>query len=77
MAMIRMGFDLQFVLWILKCIQSSSFSFSINGEVKGYIKPAREIRQGSGSYIPYLFLICSEVLSGMIRMAIGNNRVRA
>lgn len=35
--MIRMGFDLQFTVWISRRVQSTSFSFNINGEAHGIL----------------------------------------
>lgn len=50
-------------------MQSSSFSFNINGKVKGYIHPSWGIREGD-SLSPYLFLFCSEVFSNLISEAV-------
>lgn len=67
--MIRMGYDLQFVAWITRCIQSSSFLFNINGEVDRYIQPSRSIRQGD-LLSPYVFLIYTEALTNLINNAV-------
>lgn len=61
-----------FIQLILNCISSVSFSFLINGVPKGFVKPMRGLRQGD-PISPYLFLICAEGLSAMIRNAELNN----
>ncbi|XP_050238375.1 uncharacterized protein LOC126687864 [Mercurialis annua] len=68
----KMGFPEHFITLIMCCISSVSFSFLINGQVKGFIKPSRGIRQGD-PISPYLFLLCAEGLSALIRRAIQRN----
>ena len=67
----KMGFHSTWINWIMQCLSSVSFSFNINGEVKGYVIPKRGIRQGD-PLSPYLFLICSEGLSNLLRKATAN-----
>ena len=67
----KMGFHSTWINWIMQCLSSISFSFNINGEVKGYVIPKRGIRQGD-PLSPYLFLICSEGLSNLLRKATAN-----
>ncbi|KAK3211112.1 hypothetical protein Dsin_015818 [Dipteronia sinensis] len=66
--MLKMGFPEQWVNLILRCISSVTYSFMLNGEVSGNIIPSRGLRQGN-LISPYLFLICSEGLSCLIRNA--------
>ena len=44
----------------------------INGEPRGYINPSRGIKQGD-LLSPYLFLLCAEGLSSLIRQAVASH----
>nr|XP_027124324.1 uncharacterized protein LOC113741027 [Coffea arabica] len=64
--MLKMGFCAKWVHWISRCMETVSYSFNCNGEVKGFVKPGRGIRQGD-PLSPYLFLICSEGFSNLLQ----------
>ena len=82
----RLGFHQKWVSWIMQCICTVSYSFLLNGSAQGSVIPSRGIRQGD-PLSPYLFILCSEVLSGLclkaqaeghlpgIRVALGSPRV--
>ena len=53
---------------------TTSYSILINGEPKGFITPTRGIRQGD-LLSSYLFLLCVEGLSSMLRKATESNQV--
>ncbi|PRQ56718.1 putative RNA-directed DNA polymerase [Rosa chinensis] len=61
----KMGFGEEWIRWIMDCVSTVSYSFIINGEPRGRVIPSRGLRQGD-SISPYLFLLCSEVLSRSI-----------
>lgn len=58
----KMGFCMKWVGWIKECLKSVSYSFLLDGQVEGYVKPTRGLRQGN-PLSPFLFLLCSEGLS--------------
>ena len=68
--MAKMGFDDRWIQLIYGCISSVSYSILVNGEPHGDIKPTRGLRQGN-PLSPYLFLLVSEGLNGLIQQAVG------
>ncbi|GJZ70565.1 RNA-directed DNA polymerase, eukaryota, reverse transcriptase zinc-binding domain protein [Tanacetum coccineum] len=50
------------VKWIMACITSSAFSICLNGEIHGYFKGGRGLRQGD-PISPYLFTLVMEVFN--------------
>ena len=53
----------------METVCTASYSVLINGEPKGFIKPSRDIKQGDPLF-PYLFLLCAEGLSALLRKAV-------
>ncbi|GAA0151473.1 hypothetical protein LIER_43144 [Lithospermum erythrorhizon] len=66
--MLRLGFCSTFVNWVMCLVSSVSYSFLINGAPKGFVRPTRGIHQGDPLW-PYLFLLCAEGLSCMMKDA--------
>ena len=52
----------------MQCVSTVTYSFLINGLPRGRVTPSRGIRQGD-SLSPYIFILCSEVLSGLCNKA--------
>ncbi|KAL6185364.1 hypothetical protein ACLB2K_041498 [Fragaria x ananassa] len=71
----KLGFGDTFVRWIMHCITTVSYSFLVNGEPCGKLIPTRGLRQGD-AISPYLFLLCAEVLSRMIKQAETNGEIQ-
>ena len=60
---------------MLMCNSTVSYSMLINGEAKGNIGPSRGLRQGD-PISPYLFLLCAEGLSAMLRKEEEHGNIR-
>ncbi|KAL5777500.1 hypothetical protein ACOSP7_010426 [Xanthoceras sorbifolium] len=72
--MVKMRFEACWINKILNCVSSASYSFLLNGEVKGKVIPKRGLRQGY-PLSPYLFLFCDKGLSVLLNQAEGIGRL--
>ena len=71
----KMGFDSKWIGLVMACISSVSYSILVNGESQANIKPSRGIRQGD-PLSPYLFLLCSKGLNGLIKKFVVEGRIK-
>ena len=62
----RLDFGAKLIDTVFRCISTPVFSVVINGKVGGWISPTRGLRQGC-PLSPYLFLLCAEGFSALIR----------
>lgn len=69
-----MNFPAKLIQWIRLCVTTASFSVQVNGELAGFFKSERGLRQGC-SLSPYLFVICINVLSQMLDMAAAARQI--
>ncbi|GJT78713.1 RNA-directed DNA polymerase, eukaryota, reverse transcriptase zinc-binding domain protein [Tanacetum coccineum] len=58
--LVNFRFLSKMVKWIMVCVSSSAFSICLNGEVHGYFKGGRGLRQGD-TISPYLLTLVMEV----------------
>ncbi|XP_019096054.1 PREDICTED: uncharacterized protein LOC109130642 [Camelina sativa] len=70
----EMGFSHLWIQWIMQYVTSVSYSYLLNGVEQGLVIPERGIRQGD-PLSPYLFILCSEVLSGLCSKAQRDGRL--
>ncbi|XP_040959149.1 uncharacterized protein [Gossypium hirsutum] len=63
-----MGFAVEWVRLIMNCVSTTSYAVNINGGIGMIFSPTRSLRQGD-PLSPFLFLICSEGLSSLMRLA--------
>lgn len=70
----KMGFAPSWIGMILKCITYVSYSVNTNWRLGEIFQPSRGLRQGD-PLSPFLFLICSEGLSLLMRVAVLKGRL--
>ena len=64
----KMGFNESWINLVMGCVKIVSYSVLVNREPCGMIYPIRGIRQGD-PLSPFLFLLCTERLNGLIKNA--------
>ena len=68
----KLGFAERWRCLVMKCVTSVNYAIKANRCRMGSITPSRGIRQGD-PLSPYLFLLCVEGLSSLIKASVANN----
>lgn len=61
-----LGFDPKWISWIMCYIESVSYTFLINRNPQGSVKPSHGLWQGD-PLSPHIFILCTEVLAAMCK----------
>jgi hypothetical protein len=69
----KMGFNAQWIRWMHMCVTTIIYHILMNDERVGPITPGRGLRQGD-LLSPYLFILCAEGMSALIKQVEKNNR---
>ena len=70
----KLGFESRWRKLLLTCISTVTYSIRINRKPHEHIVPSRGLRQGD-PLSPYLFLLCAEGLSALIKKGIGDGQL--
>ena len=71
----KLGFDSQWRKLLLTCISTVTYFVRINGMPHGHIVPSRGLQQGD-PLSPYIFLLCAEGLSALIKKGVGDGQLK-
>lgn len=63
-----LGFPAKFVHWVMVCITTAKFSIRLNGELFGYFKSGRGLRQGD-PMSPLIFVLVMDYLARTLKVA--------
>lgn len=72
--MIKLGFCSWWVDLVMRCVKIVSYYVFVNGSPSTIFMPGRGLRQGDPLF-PYLFLMCEEAFSALLRKAEQGNRI--
>ena len=70
-----MNFSSTWINWIMECISSVQYAILLNGSPTQFFHPSRGLRQGD-LISPYLFLLCTNILSIALTQAEGQKQIR-
>lgn len=70
----KMGFDRQWICWIMACVSTVTYSVLLNGSPHGFIRPERGLRQGD-PLSPFLFIMCAEALVGCLNQSEARGKI--
>lgn len=68
------GFPTKYIQWISQCIKTTRFSILVNGELCGYFKGKKGLRQGD-PLSPYLFVIGMDIFSRLLDLRFQSGQI--
>jgi len=71
----KLGFHERWIELMMKCVSTVSYRIKVNGELTDVVVPERGLRHGD-PLSPYLFLICAEGFSALLRKAEEEGRLK-
>jgi hypothetical protein len=71
----KLGFAEKWIIMIMECIRTVQYLILLDGVPKGYIIPSRGLQQGD-PLSPYLFLLCAEGLSTLLKKTSSVGRLK-
>ena len=66
-----LDFPMQLINWIMEIVTTPAYSILLNGEVEGFFKGARGLRQGD-PISPFLFVLIMEIFTRRLQAAAKN-----
>lgn len=69
-----MGLPPNFIHWVSLCVTTPSFSVQVNGELAGFFRSDRGLRQGC-ALSPYLFVLSMHVLSKLLDKSAAEHKI--
>lgn len=70
----KMGFNRQWVCWVMACVSTMSYIILLNGRAHGSIRTERGIRHGD-PISPFLFIMCAEALVSVLNRSEAKGRL--
>jgi hypothetical protein len=68
----KLGFDGSWISSVMRCVTQARYAVKVNGVLTDPMVPSRGIHQGD-PISPYLFLLCTEGLSCLLRKKEGHS----
>ena len=71
----QLGFPAHFVLIVMECVSTASYSVAVNGDIHGFFLGKSGVRQGD-PLSPYLFICCMEYFSRLLKLSSQHENFR-
>jgi hypothetical protein len=71
----QLGFPAHFVLLVMECVSTASYSVAVNGDIHGFFLGKSGVRQGD-PLSPYLFICCMEYFSRLLKLSSQHENFR-